>query len=344
MDDRYEHIKDIMTNDCSGFTFVDGCEYELSPFSTYTCSQTEIESKVLRGVIAVSDYFILYALICLGHATPEMVNRYLNRLRVSHPDMLIPGRDIDGTKSRLKTLSSYGVVRCFSYKVAERSSPLYIYCISEGGGKLVQRGLFRDCTYDVLCSTETIMLVLRRAVCNYIGTLMLQQNKWCHEYLAKASIHLGKGEKMQSYGRLYYKVQDNDSEHKYVCFIEPIFFSYDARIMDAKGNLAAMKSRLVNYDRHFKFLSDKYEGTYLIICVENWGGLVKSVQLIQQSAPDLLDVCFFVCDRVVYVNGDSRSIADSCLQVSIDGNVLRCHVAEHPVIFGNNGLDNIPSV
>lgn len=337
MNNRYDHIRDIMTNECSGFAFREGCEYELSSFSTYSCSQSEIENKVMRGVIAVSDYFILYSLICLGHATSDMVYRYLNKLRSASPDMLIPGKDLDSVKARLKTLSSYGVARCFAYTV-DGSSPIYIYCISEAGGKLVQRGLFRECSYDVLCSTETIMLVLRRAVCNYVGTVMLQ-NKQCVEYMAKVSIHLGKGEKMQTYGRLYYKMQNNDHECKYVCFIEPIFFSFDSRIMDSKGNLSTMVNRLVNYDRHFKFLADKYEGIYLIVCVENWTGLVKSAQLIQQSAPDLLDKCFFVCDRVLFSDGEGDAFS-SFLSVSLAGNVLSCHVAEHTALFSHLALEN----
>ena len=93
MNNRYDHIRDIMTNECSGFAFREGCEYELSSFSTYSCSQSEIENKVMRGVIAVSDYFILYSLICLGHATATglLVKRLnsANCVTYSHTRLLL---------------------------------------------------------------------------------------------------------------------------------------------------------------------------------------------------------------------------------------------------------------
>lgn len=339
-------IREIMTREHSGFIFTNNCEYELSKFTLYSCSNSEIEVKVLGGHIAVSDYFLMYALICLGHATAEMVYRYLHKMKKDHPEMIIPGRDIFGIRTRLKILSSYGVTRGFTYKPAAGCKEgITIYCIADSGAKLVQRGLYRDCRYDSLCSTETVSLVLRRAVCNYVGTILMG-NHMCVEYMAKTEIHLGKGEKMQAYGRLYYKTGDGDNERKYLVFIEPMFYAYDARIMDAKGNLSQLATRISNFSKHLDFLKDKYTDTALIVCVENWEGFIKSVQLISQRAPELLPKCYFICDRVLFLDeGEKKNVAGSFISVGLSNSegktAINYKIAEHPVFFPGKDLFDI---
>lgn len=330
-------IREIMTKNQSGFMFLDGCEYEVSRFTVYTCSNAEIETKVLGGYIAVSDYFILYALICLGHATAQVVYKYLSVMHINHPEMLIP-ESCDGINTRLKILSSFGVIRGFTYKpISNGIQGINIYCIADSGAKLVQRGLYKDCKYDSLCSTETISLVLRREACNYVGTILMC-NSTCQEYMAKTDIHLGKGEKMQVYGRLYYKTGEGESERKYLAFVEPMFYTYDRRIMDNKENLLQISARILNYCKHLDYLKDKYTDTALIICVENWEGFIKSVQIIAQKAAELLPKCYFVSDRVLHLNGgDIKKAARCFISVSLTDNcgktTISYKVAEHPVFF-----------
>ena len=332
-------IREILSQVSSSYIFSDGCEYELSKFTTYFCSNTEIELKVLGGSIAVSDYFLMYALICMGHATADMVYRYLHKLKKEHQDMIIPG-DVTGIRTRLKILSSYGVIRGFEYKVESDSQKgVYIYCIADSGAKLVQRGLYKDCRYDALCSTETISLVLRRVACNYVGTIMFD-NPMCKDYMAKTDIYLSKTEKMQTYGRLYYRTGEGENEKKYLVFIEPMFYSYDARIMDSKANISQIAARISNFARHLAFLKDKYTDTALVICIEHWDGFIKSTQLIAQRAPELLQKCYFISDRVLSlmnVNVNGKKIAGCFMSASLtekDGkSVISYKTAEHPVYF-----------
>ena len=187
MENVHQQIRETMMNECSEFVFLDGCEYELSKSTTYSCSYSEVEVKVLSGYIAVSDYFLMYALICLGHGTAEMVFRYVRKMKNRFPDMIIPGNDIDGVRMRLKILANYGVIRGFTYKAhKDDSTGINVYCIADCGAKLVQRGLCKDFVYDALCSAETTMLVLRRAACNFVGTVMLS-NKLCYEITCSSS-------------------------------------------------------------------------------------------------------------------------------------------------------------
>lgn len=110
----------------SAYTFHDGDRYALTGSSDLTTSYGVIESRLMQGEIAVSDFFIAYAVTMAGASDLEMIITYMNWMHRLYPDKVIPyNLSTTSLRSRLDKLSKAGVIRSFNIISNDKKKGLF---------------------------------------------------------------------------------------------------------------------------------------------------------------------------------------------------------------------------
>lgn len=293
-------------NEPSLFTYSEGDGYELGKVVSLNVSMAQIEDRIIRKNINISDCFIALAVAKMGVSNRGMIINYLRYYHRLYPYKAIPYNvkpaDIKG---RLDVLCRSGILREFTIKRTDTKTKKSIfYGISEYGVQIIKKVLdIERISYDCWTSADCEPRILKRVAASYLLSTFLAS-----ESISKVKFYTqvySKREhiKRQIYGSAEFTSSDGNATMVYV---EPVFYHHNAAIKSDDEVIEDIKSRLIMLQDMVLDVSNddnsKYSKVLVYFLVEDSIGLKKTAKLIKEYAIKLFDFARFSSETVLYNN------------------------------------------
>lgn len=292
-------------------TFRKGDYFEMNKSNRVEASCGVIEQALTGKTIAVSDFFIAYAVGKLGCADRIAIANYLDWLSKNNPDKCIPGNlSEDSLVKRLTVLSRCGVLRKMHMMDGDGKLRLAFYCITSAGAEAAKRVLdLISYRYDgsILLSGAN-KICKRIAVGKVLSKLILSPAKLDIEVSAQ-TYDKNLGGKYDLYAQVVAKSEDK----KTLIVIEPISFGVETSIKTTDEVLQDIKQRINLLSRRVSSIineaSDKksYDDVRVMFLIDDYASLLKVVEMVVEDSIALAEHSYFTSERLVAANDNYLS-------------------------------------
>lgn len=266
---------------------------------------------------AIRDAFLLEALNTLGHATVDMVSQYLLTMHRLYPDKLIPYCDEkdwqvrhECIRKRLRSLCSRSAAVCRDYVAANRSV-IEVFTLTPYGWSFAKGKI--DNIYgmdDGAIFREGVEMFKRMSA--FTVALSVMGDKRCTGYVINGrSSNLPKEKQKSENGYIYSFCQLREKEREITYIIEPVFYSFDARVTTKEEHLDRMRERFKALEAIYSDMAKKLETEMgLIIVVEDRAGLDMISEYVANNADsELFENVIFTSENVFYVTGNNVDVS-----------------------------------
>lgn len=279
-------IRDCLTRG-GAFTYYEGVDTQLLSFSKsvskldFFDSQSYYFTNKLRNI---QLSFVLYAVHCMGHATKEMIVKWLQWYKRCFPEKLVPCCSIDDKKnetqinSLIKESCKHGLMMGRDY-VSIAASPINIYTTTLYGHIFFRNKLNLYSVFDQNAMFHSELACFKRLASNSVA-LTLSQNERCTHVCLNGKFGFG-GKYSDIDGFMHGLVEyDGGGMNGILFFIEPVFFNYDSRITSEEEVETQFLNRMKQLESMYGKLKEYCPRVYMIFLLEDIRGLDKLTQLV----------------------------------------------------------------
>lgn len=282
------------------FMYYDGIEYKPSQDVKETRLES-IEFKVAQGTyFELGDFFLLREVHNLGVTN---VGTLLKRLTIkirNNPDKAYPVHDYHSLMNRLRFLVRQGLL--FSYEFFDSyKRSMFVFCCNAYGWRVYKNKLCAPDLYDKNIIFKAEAEVFKKLACNAVAHAFAS-SPICSSIMINENAVYGENKRIN----LFAKVTMED-ERKTTLIVEPAYFNIDHRILNDEENKSQLLSRLTQIEDYINFVG-KERNTKLILCVENYLGLSKLLDVLKtKDIQFYTQNCYFTSENVLFESNDELS-------------------------------------
>lgn len=340
----------------SAYTYHDGDRYALTGSSDLTTSYGVIESRLMQGEIAASDFFIAYAVTMAGASDLEMIITYMNWMHRLYPDKVIPyNLSTTSLRSRLDKLSKAGVIRSFNIISNDKKKGLF-YGVSELGAKAIRRRLdVNFLSYDTWPLVDCEQRVWRRLTANRLGAALMYLNKKEPPKFYTELYDKNEGVKVPVYVRQTCRYKDKEGKDcKAFLLVEPVSYAVDKHIKteeelvkDENKRIRTLLSRIdvaLGKGVQTRNVAEVCDTALLLFVVDDMAGLRKTAEIIYRISAVALENCLFTTERIIAGNNGklNRCFFSAKATENEDGKIsIKLHFEpKYKHIFGEDNFND----
>lgn len=288
------------------YSFHEGDEYKVTGNIAYNMGM--IENAVLDGRLALSDYFIAYAVAILGAADMTTIKMYLQWYGKRFPKKIVPSKIASAAlESRLKVLASSGIVRKVAILDSDGVVKAGFYTSSELGAKAVKRVLdINTMGYDAWPLLDRTFRMYRRLVTSRVVTQLLansdaQLDVNCFSELYDKDSKL----KYSVYAQITATEPD---DKKTLLIVEPVMFECDETVKSREEHLNDIRERLRFLGNHVANVinaeEDKriHDDVRVIFVISDYDALTELVKMVLDTSIVLAEHSYYTSDRLISLN------------------------------------------
>lgn len=257
-----------------------------------------LEFKVVQGFFNISDYFILMEVHRLGIANPATVLKRLAVEKRRNPDKAYPEYDIRALKTRMQFLVRQGLLYSYEYRDSYDRT-LFVFICTMYGWRVYKNKLQSPDVYDKNMAFKADSEMFKRLASNAVAySFALNPN--CNSVLVNEYVTYTEGKWCFVYGMA--SLGEEDTKTKYL--IEPVYYEVDKRTTSEAENETQISYRLGQLENMVEVLN-KTTPTKLVICVENYNGLLKLLEELKRRDMSFYkNNCYVTSENVLFDSKD----------------------------------------
>jgi len=267
----------------------------------------KLEYAVCQEYIATEDYFLLEVVYSLCFVTPELLYFRLKRgvSNGEHGCKVVSESGLLDSLSklnvRLERLANLGLMFCID---AARGNDrlIRIYYLSMEGFRAFTTRLDVRRVYNRSLVYKSITEIYRHIATNIV-LYSFQKNPYYKKLWTYESFDLHDGAKKVGqediYGRVSFKAPD--SERTVQVILEPIFFKYDHKLMNAEEHASRIEKRLGVVEKIVNELTNDDTDVYVVFIAEDGEGLHKLIEIVSRQDIDFFTGrCYYTTENAIF--------------------------------------------